>query len=222
MVDPEVLRACPALARVSAIGLRVIAEQSAERRYDPGQVLFTAGSRPAGLLIVLEGRVRVVRGRGGRQHLVHDEGPGGALGEVPVFGGGMYPATAISAGATRCLLVPAEAIAAAIRVDPEVAFGFLARLAERTRSLVARLDRLAVHSVRDRLAALLLDRQRAAGDGVPFTLGATQEQVAEDLGTVREVLVRSLRELHDAGLIRRAGRGRYVIDDRPAVAALVE
>jgi CRP/FNR family transcriptional regulator, dissimilatory nitrate respiration regulator len=213
MVDPDTLRSFAAFARVSAPGLRVIADHSTERQYGEGQVLFTAGSIPPGLLLVIEGRVRVIRGRGDRQHLVHYESPGGALGEVPVFAGGTYPATAVAAEPTRCVLVPAETIIAAIRVDPEVALAFLARLAERTRGLVARLDRLAVHSVRDRLTAFLLERQRLAGAGVPFSLGATQEEVAQDLGTVREVLVRGIRELVSTGHLRRASRGLYLMSE---------
>lgn len=211
MVSSDLLRASAVFARASGPTLHLLASHSTERRYGPGEVIFTAGSRPAGLLLVLSGRVRVVRGGGDRQHLVHYEGPGGALGEVPVFGGGGYPATALAAEATRCLLVPAESLAAAIRTDPELAFTFLARLAERTRGLVARLDRLAAYGVRERLVLFLMDRQRLAGEGLPFTLGATHEEVAQDLGTVREVVVRSLRELREAGVIRSAGRGRYVI-----------
>ena len=36
-------------------------------------------------------------------------------------------------------------------------------------------------------------------------------QLAEELGTVREVVVRQLRVLQQAGVLRRAGRGRYEI-----------
>jgi len=200
--------------------VEALAARSLRRRYAAGEVIYLAGDRPAGLLVVLEGRVRVVRGRGDRQHLVHEEGPGGALGEVPLFAGGAYPATAIAAAPTVCLLVSADALRAAVRSDPEIAFRFLARLADRVRHLVDRLDRLAAQDVRGRLAALLLARERATGAGAPFTLGGTQAQVAEDLGTVREVVVRALRGLCAAGVIGRAGGGRYRVLDAPALERL--
>ncbi|HEU4699367.1 MAG TPA: Crp/Fnr family transcriptional regulator [Gemmatimonadales bacterium] len=228
MIDPALLRTFPPFARVAPEALAILARGALERRYAPEEVLYTAGSPARGLLLVVAGRVRVVRGRDGRQHLVHDEGPGGALGEVPVFDGGSYPATAIAAEATRCVLLDEAALRAAVRVDPEVAFVFLRRLAARTRHLVDRVDRLAAQDVRGRLARLLLERHREAGAGADagadagFALGRTQLEVAEELGTVREVLVRALRELRAAGLVESAGRGRYRVRDARALAALAD
>jgi hypothetical protein len=44
--------------------------------------------------------------------------------------------------------------------------------------------------------------------------------MAEELGTVREVVVRELRRLCSAGVLTRAGRGRYRVADLPALRAL--
>jgi predicted transcriptional regulator len=45
------------------------------------------------------------------------------------------------------------------------------------------------------------------------TLGGTQQEVAEELGTVREVVVRAVRALCESGAIEPAGRGRYRVRD---------
>jgi CRP/FNR family transcriptional regulator len=222
MVDPESLRKLPLFASLPPAAAAGLAARAVERRFAPGAVLYTAGSTPAGLLVILEGRVRVVRGRGGRQHLVHEEGPGGALGEVPVFSGGAYPATAIAAEPTRCVLLSTAALQATVRDHPDVAFLFLRRLAERTRLLVDRVDGLAGRDVAGRLARLMLERQRTDGASAGITLGRTQAEVAEALGTVREVVVRALRQLRDDGLIEAAGRGRYRIRDAKALTRLAE
>ena len=50
-----------------------------------------------------------------------------------------------------------------------------------------------------------------------ITLGATQAEVAEELGTVREVVVRSLRELREEGVLTSAGRGGYRVLDLQAL-----
>lgn len=212
MIDPSTLDRIPFLAGASAEARRELAARSVLRRFSAGEVLWTAGGEPRGLLVVLEGRVRVVRATGGRQHVVHVEEPGGTLGDVPLFAGGRYPATAIAAAETLCLAIGRDALWAAIRADPEVAFALLGRLAGRVRGLVERLDGLAARSVGARLAAWLLVRGREAGGG-PFTLGGTQAEVAEELGTVREVLVRELGRLRDAGVLRSAGRGRWEVAD---------
>jgi CRP/FNR family transcriptional regulator len=191
-------------------------------RYGRGQTLWTAGAEARALVIVLSGRVRVVRavaaGRSaGRQYGVHAEGPGGTLGEVPFFAGGRYPATAIATEPTACLLLDRATLARAVAADPELALRWLGRLAGRVRRLIERLDEQTARTVQQRVAALLLARHAAAG-GAPFALAATQAEAAEELGTVREVLVRTLRRFRDAGLVGSPARGRYVVRDRSALA----
>ncbi len=222
MVDPAALRPLSLFAGLAPAALRVLAARAVERCFPAGRVMYSAGSSPSGLLVILEGRVRLVRGRGDRQHLVHEEVAGGTLGDIPVFSGGSYPATAIAAVPVRCVLLSADALHAAIRADPGLAFGLLRRLAQRTRELVDRVDRLAAQGVNGRLARLLLVHSAGAGPGTAFSLGRNQVEVAEELGTVREVLVRALRQLRELGLIETVARGRYRVRDARRLAALAE
>lgn len=148
--------------------------------------------------------------------MLHTEGPGGTLGEVPLFSGGRYPATAIAAELTTCLVMDRQILAHVFGLDPEFAFRLLGRLAQRVRVLVGRLDRTAGQPVVERVAAYLLARHSSARAGV-VTLGGTQVEVAEELGTVREVLVRAIRHLRESGLIESAGRGRYRVVDEPGL-----
>ncbi|MGE0352497.1 MAG: Crp/Fnr family transcriptional regulator [Gemmatimonadales bacterium] len=199
-------------AGLSAEARRELAARGIKRRFGAGEALFRAGDMARGLFVIVEGEVRVVRGADGRQHVVHVEGPGGTLGEVPLLDGGGYPATAIATRPTRCQIFSREALEAAIRVDPGTAFVLLQALSARVRLLVDRLDRLATRSVGSRLARLLL-RRHADAQGGSFTLGTTQHAVAEELGTVREVVVRALRALRQAGVVSSAGRGRLRVSD---------
>jgi len=160
--------------------------------------------------------VRVTRGSRGRPHVVHEEGPGGTLGEVPLFDGGGYPATALAQEATRCVVYSPRAIRAAMAADPGVGWAIARALARRVRDLVERLDAMEARDVTARVAHALRARHRAGG-GTTFTLGQTHEQLAEELWTVREVVVRSLRELRRRGVIASAGRGRYRVTDARAL-----
>jgi len=69
-----------------------------------------------------------------------------------------------------------------------------------------------------RLAEFLIGRADARGLAT-IALGMTQEQLAEELGTVREVIVRELHALRAAGLVRSLGPGRFEIVDAPALRA---
>lgn len=193
----------------------ILERRAVVRRYPAGGVLWTAGSRPRGLFALVAGRVRIVRGAGGRQHVVHTEGAGTTIGEVPLFAGGDYPATAVAAEPVVCAVIDAATLEAAMAADPRLALRLLTRMAERVRGLVDRLDGRSSRTVGERLAEWLLARgQDAPGS---FTLGVSQADLAEELGTVREVLVRELRRLREAGVIRPAAGRRWEIVDAAAL-----
>jgi CRP/FNR family transcriptional regulator len=220
-MNPVKLDTLPLLATVSADIRRRLAARAVERTFPAGAILFRAGTEPIGIYFVLSGRVRIVRSREGRQYVVHTEGPGGTLAELPFFEGGTLPATAVAAEPSRCLILPSDALRVAMGEDPALAWFFLRRLSARVRELVERLDRASTQAIPARLAAFLVARAESAPPG-PFSLGLTQAALAEELATVREVVVRGLARLRRAGVIASAGRGRYVIRDPAGLRALAE
>ncbi|HMA24907.1 MAG TPA: Crp/Fnr family transcriptional regulator [Gemmatimonadaceae bacterium] len=207
MISVERLVALPLFAGERREVVDALARRGIEARFEPNAVMFLAGSEPRGWYIVLEGRVRVVRGSGSRQHVVHTEGKGGTLGEVPLFAGGTHPATGIAAEPTRCALFSRAALEAAIGEAPAIAFIIARRLALRVRQLVDRLDERSARSVQARLIEFLLSRP--TNGWASITLGMTQQALAEELGTVREVVSREIRVLTRRGWIEALGGGRY-------------
>ncbi|MEO8336320.1 MAG: cyclic nucleotide-binding domain-containing protein [bacterium] len=155
------------------------------RAYAADEVLYLAGTPAQALYVVLEGRVRVMRGESGRAYVLHVETAGGSLGEVPLFEGTTYPATAIAAEPTRCLVLGKDTVLAAVRTDPDLALALLSRLAGRVRLLVERLDRQTSRSTLGRLAALLLERAAASG-GRSFTIGGGR-YIVTDATTLTEI-----------------------------------
>jgi CRP-like cAMP-binding protein len=208
------------LEGLSAEGRKTLTDHAVEKRLVAGQTLWSAGDRADGIALVLEGKVRVVRGTGGRQVVIHWDEAGATLGEVPFFTDGVYPATAVAMEPTRVLIFSQAAVKRAMAVDPGIAFFFLKGLSQRVQGLVAKIDQLSANSVQVRLARYILDRQTgsaavkrrstSAANGA-FSLGMTQNALAEELGTVREVIVRSLRALRDLGAIEPVGDGKYRI-----------
>lgn len=208
----------PLFAGLDAAALDALARHAIERRARTGETLFRAGERARGILVLLDGAVRVVRDDGQRRIVLHVERAGGTLGEIPTFAGGPYPATAIATEPTRYVVLGPEAMAAAVAASPMLAMRLLERLARRAGEFVARLDRMAFTNVGARLARHLVYRvetQRVRDPAAPvvITLGLAQGQLAEELGTVREVVVRELRTLREAGIVRPRGGGRLEIPD---------
>jgi len=208
---------------LSSAGRDILLGQSVERHFATGEILWSAGDRSEGIALVLEGKVRIVRGSGGRQMVIHSGEGGATLGEVPFFTGSPYPATAIAAEPTRCLFLTHAAVTRAMAADSALAVFFLRRLSERVESLVERVDQNTVSSVQKRLARFILERSQApvvasrsrSGKGKrnTFSLGMTQTALAEEIGTVREVVVRVLRGLRQLGAIESVGDGKYRVSN---------
>jgi CRP/FNR family transcriptional regulator len=221
MVEPSLLAdAIPALRELPLTGLRRLAGAAEERRVRRRAAVFRAGEEPAALHFLLDGRVRVVQEAAGRVRVVHWEEAGGTLGEVPTFADIPYPATAI---ADTALLTARIAAGAARRLaveDPALATFFLTRLARRAAGLLEQLERVRGATVMARLARYVLGRSHDERDGT-FTLGMSQAALAEELGTVREVLVRSLSALKRSGAIIETRRGRYRIAQPSVLRMLV-
>jgi CRP/FNR family transcriptional regulator len=220
MIEPHDLAGVALFAGLNEAAQKQLRQASAACRFAPGDLLWREGETPRGLFVLLQGRVRILRTRNGRQYVVHHEGVGATLGELPLFDGGAYPATAVAASPVRGLRVSEAGVRAAITADPRLAYELLARLGRRLRVLLDRLHDATVTTVRVRLAAHLLARATLA-PGKPFNLGGTQSHVAEELGTVREVLARELAFLRRHGMIALAGRGRYRVTDDAALESLV-
>jgi CRP/FNR family transcriptional regulator len=193
-----------------------LAAHARETRYATDEVIFRAGDEPRGWYVVLDGRVRVVGGTGARQHVIHTEGAGGTLGEVPLFTGGGHPAMGIATEPTVCALFTRSAIEAAMASNPGVGFLLLRRLALRVKGLVERLDGRSTRSVPARLAEFLLTRPTAARTGA-ISLGMTQIALAEEIGTVREMVSRELRALERRAIVESLGGGRYRLLDAGAL-----
>jgi len=96
---------------------------------------------------------------------------------------------------------------------PALAVGIIENLAARARHLLSLVEDLSLRTVSARLAKLLLT-EAVGGDEAPRRM--TQQEMAAQLGTVRETVGRALRDFEDEGLIR-FDRHRIIILDREAL-----
>ncbi len=193
---------------------RALVSCARRRSFDKREALFREGEEAHGIFVVLEGRVRVVRSSRGRRHVLHTEQRGGTLGEAPFFDHDPYPVSAIAWTPVLALYLDRGCVERAVRSCPELALFFLSRLARRVRLLLDRVDRLATASVATRMCVYLLEQSERSDGSI---VAITQESLAEELGTVREVVMRALRALRKRRIIASAGRGKIEIVDRSAL-----
>ncbi len=209
-----------------AAALRALARQGVERGLEAGQILFQAQEPAQGLYVVMSGSVRAFRvNADGREQTMHVEQPGGTLAEVAVFDGGVYPSSTMAEENSTVLFFSSAVVRQFLLEHPQAALNALALLAKKLRAVAALAEQLALKDVAQRLALLLLEEaQRKAAsvtDGVSFSLPLSHGQIAARLGSVREVVTRSLQKLVQQKIIAIHGH-RISILNATALRRLTE
>ncbi len=208
------LHSVPYFARLDPAGLEAVARSAIERRYDQGAVIFLEGDPCAGLFVVDEGRVKLYKvSVDGREQVVKLMAPGEFFNEVAVLDGGPNPVSAMAVRKTRVWVMERSAMLDLLHRYPALAVAVIETLAARARHLVSLVEDLSLRTVSARLAKLLITR----AEGGPQASGRlTQQEMAAQLGTVRETVGRALRGFEEEGLIR-FDRHRIIILDREAL-----
>jgi CRP/FNR family transcriptional regulator, cyclic AMP receptor protein len=213
-VDPDVQSAVSRshLRELPADVLEDLLTGAVRVRIPAASVFHREGEGAPHLELVVSGLVRVyVMAPDGRTLTVRYCRPGALLGMMSLFTPGFtMPATVQALVDAELLrLSPAVARRAAAQ-EVRVTRAFLREQSERAISFLYEVPGSAFATVRQRMARHLLDL--ASESGPELVVRVSQQQLAESVGTVREVVVRVLRELRTAGMVR-TERDRIVIVD---------
>ena len=174
-------------------------------RFSAGETVFAEGEPCTGLYVVESGHVRIFKSStGGREHVLSIEGPGSSVAELPVFDGGSYPASVTAMDDATLLFVSKQDFQSLCLAHPQVALKVLRVVGARLRRLVGIIEELSFTTVRHRLISWLLREAKRAGD--QFVLGASHQELAAQIGTVRELVSRNLSRLQSQGFIEVHGR----------------
>ena len=204
----------PTLADAAPATLTRIIEHGIHRKVPAGTVLFDAHTPCGGFPLVLSGVVKVLqRYPNGRELPLYRVKPGESclLSGSCLVGHSDYTATGIAETDAELLIVPAAEFHALMASDEVFRNHVLSLFGERLAALLSLVEAIAYQKLDQRLAALLL----AEGDA----LRATHQALADELGSVREIVSRLLRAFEDKGWVD-LGRERIRIIDRAALAAL--
>jgi CRP-like cAMP-binding protein len=220
-VDRTFLSSLSFLSEQPEATVAVVAAIGVQLRRPAGTVLFLAGEDAPGLYVVMTGRVKIIReGITGREQVLHVIESGNHFNLVPIFDGGPSPATAICLTDVELLLLPAVALRELTRRTPDLAMALLADAGLFLRRLVGLVDDLALHTVQGRVARLLLAQADAAARGEPVA-PLTQAEMAARIGSVREMVGRTLKTFEALGLIV-VSRGTIAVRDREGLTQLAE
>jgi len=204
------LRGLPFLSGLDENALAGLAPYVDELTFSSGQMILLEGEPCRRVYFVVRGLVRTRRmSLGGREQVLAYLGPGDVVNLIPPLDRGLALVSVEAATDATLYAIPCERFRELLREHHAVALAVLEHLAGDVRRLTDMVEDLALHTVRARLARFLL----AQVDAPSSSRHWTQQEISSRIGTVREMVGRTLRAFVDEDLVRRE-RGRLVITDR--------
>lgn len=175
-------------------------------------ILPEGGSKPH-FDLLLDGLVRIqVSARDGRMWTVRYCRPGDIMGAATLYAPVERPFSVQAISDAELLRFIPDVVRRRADRDPAVARALLTETSERVMGFIGEFSGQAFATVRERVAHHLLDLSLDETGTGALVAAVSQQAIAEAVGSVREVVVRALRELRDAGAIE-TGRGGIVITD---------
>lgn len=192
--------------------LAKLANISMVKTYAKGETIFVADVQANGFYSATSGRVKIFRtSLSGKEHILHVFGPGQPFGEVPVFEGSTFPASAQALEPSELLFFPRQDFKNTIKEDPDMAMKMMAMLSQRLRILVNKIDDLSLKEAPSRVAAYLL-LLRSSQDSDTFKLDLPKGQIAFYLGTIQETLSRIFKRFTEQKIIKIQGKSITILD----------
>jgi CRP-like cAMP-binding protein len=202
----ETLKKVAFFSHLDDEALRSLADSAIPKNSAQGEIIFDEGSPCPGLFVVHSGAVKIFKTSvKGREQVLTIETPGKPVAELAVLDDGPFPASAMAVEDTTLLLLRKHDFLNLCRTHPEIGFGIIKALAGRFRKLVGLLEALAFLEVGQRLAKLLYERASQQGerqkDSVQFILDESHQELASQIGTVRELVSRSFGRFHEQEIL---------------------
>jgi CRP/FNR family transcriptional regulator len=221
-----VLEGTALLSSLSQAELQMLASRTVLKRFAARELLFSQDEPCRGLHFIARGKVRIFNTSvNGREQVLAINVPGESVAELPVFDGGPYPASAMAIEDTEIAFISRADFQAFCIEHPEVSLKVLAQVGARLRRLVGIIEELSFTTIRQRLISVLLKLAQTEGTksdrGIEFQLPATHQELASQLGTVRELISRNLMRLQAEGLLEVDAR-QIVVKNMKGLSALLE
>ena len=188
---------------------------------EPRSLIIIEGEPARGFYLLRSGRARIFRtGPDGREQSLRIVAQGDTFSEVPVFDLGPNPASVEALTACEVVLVPTRIVKALMADHEDVALSILGMFARRLRSFTELIEQLSLQTVEARIARYMFQLAREEGvqspEGVVVPREVAQQDLASIVGTVREVVSRTLKAMEADGILQ-VRRKEIVILDLPGL-----
>ena len=211
------LRSIPLFGRVSESDLEELATQLIERRFPKNATVVEEGLPGDYMYVIREGRAKVTKAsEDGREKIMNFLEAGAFFGDMALLGDETRSASVKTLEESVLLALSRRDFIDLLRQSPDLALAVIEELANRLRETNEQARSLSFQGVEERTRNLFerISRPETGGSGRLLTPALTHQQIADMVGTSRETVTRSIKQLKDSGWLTQEGK-RYVIPARP-------
>jgi len=196
------LREIPLFSRLDDKALGNLEKAAIKRAYPKNTILISKGDKSDQLFVVLKGKLKVsITDASGKEIIMSLLGAGDYFGEMAMIDGESRSATIVTTQASEVMTISRDDFHRTLMSSPELMFELLKVLARKVRIATDKLESLAFEDVYGRLVKLLIQLARPHEDVWIVEDRLTHQEIANMIGSSREMVTRILKALTSGGYI---------------------
>ncbi len=182
--------------------LNSLAAKAKSVKFPKQAVIILEGDETSSLYIILSGKVRVFSSdEKSKEVTLLIQEPGSCFGELALLGDEPRSASVETLEKTVCGIISKDDFKYWLASHPDVAIGLLRALSKKIRQLTERVKQMALSNVYERTIKVLQDMATQEGDIFVIHNRPTQQELANMVGSSREMINKIMKELTKGGYV---------------------
>lgn len=199
--DTAMLENVPLFDGLSDEDLKILETHARRKTYRKNTIVVEKGDDTTSLFILLSGEVKVfITEESGKEVVLGTQGTGDYFGELSVLSGTERTASVMTQDDCKFLVFTKSSFLECLRDHPQIALNLIQKLINDVKKLTDRVTSLALQDVYGRVANVLREVAREE-DGKLITARLTQQEIAQMVGSSREMISRIFKDLKLGGYI---------------------
>ena len=190
------------LSKLPDEALNALAAKAKSVKFPKQAIIITEGDETSSLYIILSGKVRVFSSdEKSKEVTLLVQESGSYFGELALLGDEPRSASVETLEKTVCGIISKDDFKSWLVSHPDVAMGLLSELSEKIRHLTEKVKQMALSNVYERTIKVLQDMAIKEGDIFVIDNKPTQQELANMVGSSREMINKVMKELTKGGYV---------------------
>lgn len=206
MIDISILKEVNLFQDLLEAELHTLAQHSIVKHYKKNTVIVNKGDETSSLYIVLEGTLNAfVDDEQGKELILSNIGVGESFGELSLLSSSSRSASVISTTSCQLAIISKQIFMECLTKNPSIALNIIHSLINRVHNLTDNVSSLALLDVYGRIVNVL-NKSAIEKGGKKITNKLTHQDIANMIGSSREMVSKILKDLKNGGYIKMDGK----------------